>query len=278
MSTPKIKVYKLVRGYSESSDNDIQGTVNDELLPIVDKSVFPTDAYVLKPVVQRKETLKSLGTFVSESIGPSGSQTQSGSNTNWIGDGSFLPIVKDDLGVVIPSSHYTINYILGTITFNITPYPLNGTVQYYLSGGTTNTTWYCVNYPIYNGLNQNFQERVFSQTNLYAKSEYVVDLTTGIFVFPIAVEAPYVEFYQSVATSVTFVSDHENWLTGHIRTNPDIFVGMEDYPGDDSVDEYGNPVHQGPIPKYVETGYTIHYRDGSVTFGARIDTSLTIVR
>ena len=50
MSTPKIKVYRLEKGYNRDSDNDIQTKVNSELLPFIEKPTKSTDAYYLTGV------------------------------------------------------------------------------------------------------------------------------------------------------------------------------------------------------------------------------------
>lgn len=47
MSIPKIKVYRLEKGYNQDSDNDIQSKVNSELLPFIKKPVKSTDAYYM---------------------------------------------------------------------------------------------------------------------------------------------------------------------------------------------------------------------------------------
>jgi len=51
-------------------------------------------------------------------------------------------------------------------------------------------------------------------------------------------------------------------------------VGVEDYPGDGTIGTGGT----GPIPKYVDSGYAISYRDGTVEFGSTIDSVATPVR
>lgn len=50
MSTPKIKVYRLDKGYNPDKDNDIQSRLNSEILPFVKKNQKSTDAYYLTGV------------------------------------------------------------------------------------------------------------------------------------------------------------------------------------------------------------------------------------
>ena len=47
MATPKIKIYRLFPGYSSQNDNDIQESVNDQLLPVALKNIMPNNAYKL---------------------------------------------------------------------------------------------------------------------------------------------------------------------------------------------------------------------------------------
>lgn len=54
MSTPKIKVYRLDKGYNQDADNDIQTKVNSEVLPFIEKKSKPTDAYYLTAVSDQK--------------------------------------------------------------------------------------------------------------------------------------------------------------------------------------------------------------------------------
>ena len=54
MSTPKIKVYRLDKGYNKDADNDIQTKVNSELLPFIQKKSKPTDAYYLTGISEQK--------------------------------------------------------------------------------------------------------------------------------------------------------------------------------------------------------------------------------
>lgn len=73
-------------------------------------------------------------------------------------------------------------------------------------------------------------------------------------------------YYESSPTK-TFVSDYQNWVTEHMRLNPDIFYGKKDYPGDEYIDSNNNTIQTPAIPCFVESGYTIRYRNGAVVFG-----------
>jgi len=73
-------------------------------------------------------------------------------------------------------------------------------------------------------------------------------------------------YYESSPTK-TFVSDYQNWVTEHMRLNPDVFYGKKDYPGDEYIDSNNNTIQTPAIPCFVESGYTIRYRNGAVVFG-----------
>jgi hypothetical protein len=85
--------------------------------------------------------------------------------------------------------------------------------------------------------------------------------------------APSGTYAYSKQVTKYFIADRENWIENHLYLNPDLFKGMYDYPGDDSEDSQHNPIHQGPIPKYLEQGdnYTIDFRRGLVTFSSEFD-------
>lgn len=74
-------------------------------------------------------------------------------------------------------------------------------------------------------------------------------------------------FYKKVQMSNLFISENVNWSFGHLRENPDIFFGEQDYPGDESQDtDDGTPMYAGLKPTYLDSGYQIDYMRGSVTF------------
>ena len=75
-------------------------------------------------------------------------------------------------------------------------------------------------------------------------------------------------YYQDSPTKL-FISDYQCWVIQHMRNNPDIFYGKENYNGDDYIDANNNTIETGAIPRYVQDDYIVQYRDGSVTFGAQ---------
>lgn len=54
-STPKLKVYRLNEGYSQTGDNDVQSMTNDEMLPIVKKNLNPLEAEPMVGVRARRD-------------------------------------------------------------------------------------------------------------------------------------------------------------------------------------------------------------------------------
>lgn len=288
MATPKIKIYRLDRGYSESADNDIQAQVNDELLPIVDKNIIPDDAYYLYGVTggavlgdPLSQTLKPIGVQTVEALSNPGSEVQSGSVGNWIIDGYYTPVIKHDTGVAFSASEYTINAETGAVTFLNTPYETGVTAEYYAVPAVPVNTFYAASFPIYGRANYNFVERVYADDVFIPKADYTIDYAKGLVTFDVAFLPTVVvmdAYVLNTSAAKIFVSDHPNWVYGHMRTNPDIFKGVENYDGDDSIDNLGNIVTQGAIPKFIDSGFSVDYRAGVVTFSANVDSVATPVR
>ena len=276
MATPKIKIYKLNSGYSQAGDSDIQASTNDELLPIVDKSIVPTDAYYLTGVVQKSDIMFSVGLQYTETLSGSGTQTQTAANGNWLTAGGFSPVLTSN-SAIIASTNYAVNTVTGSITFSSTVYgtvfPTNVSIVYWTIGASSSATWGTTLAPLYSGANYAFREEVSSTGVLLDTTEYVIDKTIGLVTLPATTStAPTITYYALANPATLFISEHPNWLINHMNTNPDIFVGLETYPGDDSEDSSGNPIVMGAIPKFVSSGYTISYRDGTVTFSNPITT------
>ena len=286
MATPKLKVYKLSRGYSEDADDDIQQSTSDELLPIVDKNTIPDDALYLKGVTARTEVLTSLGSNITEILTVTLDVMQL-TSFPLINSGFFVPVFTDIDGV-IDSVEYTVNSTTGAVTFTVTP---NGNVStnYWMVGGASSTTWMSTYYPIYSGLNYMFRDRVVDTSlDLYTDAEYTLTKVTGLYTFTVSIIAPTATYYQETSDAFIFVSDFPNWVTGmqktgastrsKLRTNPDVFKGIKDYPGDDSEDELGTPIIQGAIPEWQEIGFQIDYRKGIVIFSEEVDSVADPVR
>ena len=76
-----------------------------------------------------------------------------------------------------------------------------------------------------------------------------------------------------------FLSEHPNWIGGHIRMWPDVFVGEVDYPGDQYEDLAGTPVEPGNMPAYRNPGtYNVIFREGMVEFPEEVDGTATPVK
>ena len=75
-------------------------------------------------------------------------------------------------------------------------------------------------------------------------------------------------YYHRASVTKVFVSDFQSWVTEHLRNNPDVFYGKKDYPGDDYIDANENAIKVGEIPQFLQGGYSISFRNGSVTFAS----------
>lgn len=97
MSTPKIKVYRLEKGYNRDSDNDIQSKIDSELLPFIEKPTKPTDAYYLtgisEQLVQFNGKKINVTPNYDDEIFPisGGNESREIECTNWIKSGFYRP-------------------------------------------------------------------------------------------------------------------------------------------------------------------------------------------
>ena len=137
------------------------------------------------------------------------------------------------------------------------------------------------------------QHKSYIKTNYQDKnlnfpdSQYLLDVDRGLYYFRsyISSEDKYIKtpfdeqfcknndyffstYYHRVQMTKLFISDFQSWVTQHLRNNPDIFYGKKDYSGDDYIDANENAIKVGAIPQYLQGGYTISFRNGSVTFAS----------
>lgn len=67
--------------------------------------------------------------------------------------------------------------------------------------------------------------------------------------------------YEKTKTAKEFVSSFRNWVSNHLNNNPDIFVGWQEYQGSNQ---------NSMAISYLTGGYSILYREGSITFPEEI--------
>lgn len=93
MSTPKIKVYRLEKGYNRDSDNDIQSKINSELLPFIEKPTKPTDAYYLTGISEQLVQFNGKKINVTPQIydGEIFSSSEGIACSTWIKNGFYRP-------------------------------------------------------------------------------------------------------------------------------------------------------------------------------------------
>lgn len=283
MATPKIKMYRLSKGYSTDSDDDIQSVTNDELLPVVDKPTAPEDFYELTGVVQyEKELLIKLNTSV-------GLLTSLFENDNekfqipislgsrvMVASGYYTPIVLDNVGEEIDSSEYEATP--SGIDFSTSPYPSGASIKFYVQGG--DNVFITSSDNLYEGSNSAFVSIIYDDGSPVSKDDYSQDSESGTFTFSVIPSGTVSCTYASIQeTARLFISEHQNWVPpnledetcGHLYMGPDIFQGLYDYSGDDTEDSEGNVITQGEIPEFVESGYSIDFRNGSVTFTSDVN-------
>lgn len=141
---------------------------------------------------------------------------------------------------------------------------------------------------VYNVGNVDYVQNNYTDKGLsFPQSQYVLDTDKGIYYFSKYTNGNFVKtifsdsfvnsndyffvtYYYRASVAKMFISDFQSWVTEHLRNNPDIFYGKKDYPGDDYIDANENAIKVGEIPRYIEpgSGYTIYFRNGSVTFAS----------
>jgi hypothetical protein len=289
MSAPKIKLYQLPTGYSTDGDTDIQQVTDDELIPVKDKPVTPEDFYELTGIEQvENETLLSIDFATGETIAsmtPNESQVQipsTGHTDIFVteGDSAYDPVLYDNSLDVIAPSGYVVSP--SGVSFLSAPYPSGVTMKYWRQGSASNTHFVMSNYPVYDGGNHMFKSVFFDGSDAIDRDTYTLLPPSGLVEFSTARTAPTSDYTYESATTRYFIGERENWIPpnsdsiagGHLYMGPDIFKGLYDYPGDDTEDEGGNPIVQGEIPQFVESGeYQIDFRKGMVTFPDEVDTT-----
>ena len=70
--------------------------------------------------------------------------------------------------------------------------------------------------------------------------------------------------YEKTKSAKEFVSSFRNWVSDHLNNNPDIFRGWQEYEGSSE---------NNLAISFLESGYSILYREGAITFPENIDTN-----
>lgn len=288
MSAPRIKFHQLPAGYSEDSDTDIQSNKGDELIPFAPKLGLLSDVKSSSPltgiVPVDGESLhcfdldggRHTHTLTANTSKSGRWITSTWSEVLWEPIGTLAPIIKKANGDVVAASGYMIN--ADGITF--TGSDVGTTIEaYHKASASDKQTFAFAGDTFYRGANPGWNRLLISKDN--AAYAVVTPPSDGVGYITISgvstgVKARYA--YKKTKTR-WFLSDHPNWIGGHIRMWPDVFVGEEDYPGDQYEDIGGTPVEPGSMPSYREPGtYRIIFRDGMVEFPAEIDGEATPVK
>lgn len=276
MPAPFIKIYQLPPGYTEAGDSDIQQTTNDELLPVVDRSQLLPDAVTLTGIVPYMSSPLqpvNLGAGrANYTLGPSGGSVQTPTG---ISIGNILD-VRGYLGVkVYTSGNVLIDEAYWTFDedgfhFVSGHAPSGGYVSCYQKHSTPHTSWALASNTPYEGNNPSFNTILVKVDGGALALASVADVNKSYITTASASEV-LATYATTKAKTKWFIGEYENWVTNHLRMNPDVFVGEIDYPGDATeVDD--TPYEPGVLPKYRELGtYTLDARRGMVAFPEDID-------
>jgi hypothetical protein len=293
MGAPKIKLYELPVGYVASEDADIQQTLFDELLPVVDKPQSPDDAYQMTGVSGLiTETLKAVDVAFGyvdsllEGTWPWLTPETAATDMFVNGVSPFNPSVYDGGGSMVASSGYqaTPSGVMFTAAA-----PSGCGVRYWKEGAASSLYWAASCSGFYDGGNRSFQPVVLDGSLELFPSGYSTVGASGLVALSSAPSGEVsMEFWKLSPWSKTFIAEHDLWVLpntkgragGHMYMGPDVFRGMHDYAGDDTIDEStGVPIVQGEIPHYVEEAeYQLDCRMGMVLFASGVDSASTPVR
>jgi len=298
MSAPFIKIYSLPDGYSQAGDNDIQYQASDELLPVTSKFIALSDVLNTAPLTgvvlvspqplpatdgnlicfnfaggQSTETLianpAQAGYFIS--------QTTPWTSVLYEPYGVLAVVVKDVNSNPLTAAQISIN----EYGVHFTGATVGTTVTFYTKAaiGTVNT-FALLGDTIYAGANDNWNTFWLS--------------TDGGPLLPVTAPAAGIGYvtvtgvtnnlkgrYAYVCNPAnTFIAEDYNWVAEHLRMWPDVFSGLEDYPGDTYLASDGvTLINPGNLPAIVAQGtYTVSYHDGTVTFPAPVDGNADPVR
>lgn len=160
----------------------------------------------------------------------------------------------------------------------------------YQNGSNYNNLHSCAFRSVYQSTDTEYIKKNFIDKglqNYFPQHDYMLDVLKGLLYF--ATQPTEIDendntydylcctYYYRTSPAYLFISDYQGWVTEHLRNNPDIFYGKKDYEGDDYIDANDNAIKVGLIPRYMEDGYTISYRQGSVTFASKTqDASFTL--
>lgn len=300
MGAPKIKIYQLPEGYTEAADNDIQSRAGDELIPVVPKLGLLTQVKALAPLTPVIPVTKGdlfcfdlaggrvTRTLTTNPAKPGYSIPDAGAWASylWQPVGALAPVVKKADGVVVDPHAYVVDENGITFTTNV----VGVTVELYQRATVASSkkfafagdTFYRGANFMWNRLLVSVDGGEYRVVTPPADRQGYIDAAgvTALAGVTTSLKATYaVERVLNDGTSKTplpatfFLDEHPNWVGGHIRMWPDVFVGEYDYPGDQYTDTNTNtPVDPHEMPRFREPGtYTLFFREGMVQFAETID-------
>jgi hypothetical protein len=291
IGSPLIKIYQLPQAYTQDSDNDVQTRQGDEVVPVVPKfgqlSDVKNSAPLTGAIVVAAGDLYCFnhngGTRTVENVIPHPiktsvyiPQTADWSSVLHEPVGVLAPILKDSDNNPLALSAYS--FTPDGITF--TGSTIATTIGFFAKSAIgSSSTFALAGDTFYRGVNPTFNRLLVSKDG----AEYAIATMPADGAGYIAVTGVTTSLKATYAVTATsakqFISEHPNWVGGHIGLWPDVFVGLYDYPGDQYTDAGGTPIEPGLVPKFRDPGtYSVNFRDGMVEFPTAIDSSATPVR
>ena len=292
MGSPRIKIYELPSGFSEDADTDIQYHAADELLPVVPKvellvQVKTSPALTGIVPVRPEPAPKTTGDLICfdqaggahvhpltlNTAQPGYFTVDDGgvawADLLWEPIGNLGPVFKDADSQVIPASEYTVN--ANGVEFSGNSLGITVTAYHKAAVGASSTFAFLGD-TFYRGTNGEWnyvaiQKDGGAWTRITAPDDGVGYITVASVGTDVKARYAY-----SKAKTRWFIAEHSNWVGGHLRMWPDVFVGETDYPGDRYIDAQGAEQEPGNMPAHRDVGtYVVNFREGMVEFPAEID-------
>jgi hypothetical protein len=299
MAAPKLKMYLLPPNYAGNQDNDVQAREDDELLPVLIKQEilsnnvqpltgvvpwFNAKCYPIIPASGRNQQLLTVFSGLRYRPTPQALANILVEPSGELG----LRVLDADQTTIIAPSGYKINLDgsgnLDTVEFFSTPATNKYLSFWYRNTSLPATSWALPASTPYDGTNASLAKVVVSPSggswpsNNQPYQPTIIGPSGSYFTLPSGAQSCAATFWSKDPNSYYFAGDNANWVSGHMRMNPDIFIGTKDYAGDNG-EVNGTPFVQGLVPQFAEAGtYQINYRDGYVKFATRVNSALTPVK
>lgn len=271
MGVPRIKIHQLPQNFTPDIP-DVKVASSDELLPVIDKdpllrvNITTLTGVVKVPVTACQPIDLNAGrqTFNLLSDGTLSGVSYTDLVTGVVGNYELR--VLDANNALIDPSQYVV--VGGVFTFLGTS--VGTKVSAYARSNTPATNWALPYDNPYQGGNEHFNKLIVVANGGQAVLATASGTNSGIITLTSPASTLTATYYHISTKTKTFIGEQTNWVQGHMNMEPDVFVGMQDYPGNDyTTAGNGTTSDTTPqfLPSYIDRSkLQIDYRNGAVIF------------